>query len=152
MCWHDRHAARYSLCTMMQPHPLRLLPGDDLRGRLEALAREERWSAAYVLAGIGSLRTVALRLADAAEPRCWAAPMEILSLAGSLGPDGAHLHATLADAEGRVIGGHVALGCEVRTTAELMLVLLDDHHFGRQPDAATGYAELTIDRLPRTAG
>lgn len=143
-------ANAYIRARMITPHPLRLLPGDDLRGRLETLAREHRWPAAYVLAGIGSLRTVALRLADATEPCCWVAPMEILTLCGSLGPDGAHLHATLAGADGAVIGGHVALGCEVRTTAELMLVVLDGHHFGREIDPATGYEELLI--RPPTRG
>lgn len=128
----------------MQAHPLRLEPGDDLRGRLEALARDQAWPAAYVLSGIGSLSAVSLRLAGAAEPRRWRAPVEVLSLAGSVGIDGAHLHATLADAEGRVIGGHVCHGCEVRTTAELMLVVLDSHRFERRPDPCTGHDELRI--------
>ena len=132
----------------MQAHPLRLEPGDDLRGRLEALAREHAWPAAFVLSGIGSLSAVALRLAGAAEPRRWRAPVEVLSLSGSVGADGAHLHATLADAEGRVVGGHVCHGCEVRTTAELMLVVLDTHHFARRPDARTGHDELVISSRP----
>ena len=57
---------------------------------------------------------------------------------------GAHLHASLADADGRVLGGHVAPGCIVRTTAEVLLALLDDVRFTREPDAATGYAELHV--------
>lgn len=137
--------------AMMTPFPLRLLPGDDLRGRLEALAREQGWTAAYVLAGIGSLRRVALRLADAREPRCWEAPEEILTLAGSVSTDGAHLHASLAGADGRVIGGHVCLGCEVRTTAELMLVVLPGHRFRRVHDGGTGWQELVIEGVEGVA-
>jgi predicted DNA-binding protein with PD1-like motif len=45
-------------------------------------------------------------------------------------------------------GGHVARGCIVRTTAEILLAVLDDVAFARAPDAATGYAELVIG--PRT--
>ncbi|HEY9022710.1 MAG TPA: PPC domain-containing DNA-binding protein, partial [Burkholderiaceae bacterium] len=70
--------------------------------------------------------------------------LEILTLSGTLGAGGAHLHMSLSDADGRVLGGHVAPGCIVRTTAEVLLALLDDVRFTREPDAATGYAELHV--------
>ena len=76
--------------------------------------------------------------------------LEILSLAGSLSPDGAHLHIAVADARGRVTGGHVAQGCIVRTTAEILLALLPDVRFRRAPDARTGCQELVIEP-PATA-
>ncbi len=123
---------------------LRLEPGDDLRAALEALTRERAWPAAFVVAGIGSLRVSALRLADAAEPLWLREPVELLTLCGSLSPDGAHLHAIVADARGRVLGGHVCVGCEVRTTAELLIEVLDDQRFSREADARTGYAELKV--------
>ncbi|MBN9206467.1 PPC domain-containing DNA-binding protein [Methylibium petroleiphilum] len=123
---------------------LRLEPGDDLRRRLEALTVERGWPAAFVIAGIGSLRITALRLADATEPLQLQAPAEILSLCGSLSPAGAHLHMTIADPQGRVLGGHVAAGCEVRTTVELLVEVLEDLRFERVADARTGYPELHI--------
>ena len=55
-----------------------------------------------------------------------------------------HLHAAVADADGRVTGGHVAAGCVVRTTAEVLVVLLPAWHFERAPDATTGYDELVV--------
>jgi len=124
---------------------LRLEPGTDLRLGLEALTRDRGWPAAFVVAGIGSLRVTALRLADAAEPTRLHEPVELLTLSGSLSPDGAHLHASVADAQGRVTGGHVAAGCEVRTTVELLIELLEQQAFTRAFDARTGYAELKID-------
>ncbi|QAZ40920.1 DUF296 domain-containing protein [Methylibium sp. Pch-M] len=123
---------------------LRLEPGDDLRRRLEALTVERGWPAAFVIAGIGSLRITALRLADATEPLQLRTPVEILSLCGSLSPAGAHLHMTIADAQGGVLGGHVAAGCEVRTTVELLVEVLEDLRFERMADARTGYPELRI--------
>lgn len=123
---------------------LRLEPGDDLRRRLEALTLERGWPAAFVIAGIGSLRITALRLAEATEPLQLEAPAEILSLCGSLSPAGAHLHMSIADAQGRVLGGHVAAGCEVRTTVELLVEVLEDLRFERVADAHTGYPELRI--------
>ena len=66
----------------------------------------------------------------------------------TVSPDGAHLHMSVSDAQGRVLGGHVARGCTVRTTAELLLVLLPGHRFSRELDSATGFAELQIRNAP----
>jgi hypothetical protein len=57
------------------------------------------------------------------------------------------LHAALADASGRVFGGHVAFGCRVRTTAEILLVELPGWSFSRRHDDTTGDRELVIERL-----
>lgn len=75
--------------------------------------------------------------------------LELLTLSGTLSPDGAHLHASVADAQGRVLGGHVLAGCTVRTTAEVVLALLPDWQFSREVDDATGFKELVIRSLPR---
>lgn len=130
----------------MDTLPIRLLPGDDLRVALEAATRAAGWEAAFVIAGVGSLTDARLRLAGAAETAQWPGDSEILSLSGSLSPDGAHLHAALSLPDGRVVGGHVVPGNRVRTTAEVLLVPLPGWRFRRQPDAATGWAELHITR------
>lgn len=130
------------------PRPLRLLPGDDLRARIEAIVREQGIAAAFVVCGIGSLSRTAIRLAGAARPEVHDGDFEIVSLAGTVSRDGAHLHAALADATGHVFGGHVAVGCRVRTTAEILMVELPGWTFSRQRDAATGYPELVIERQP----
>lgn len=126
----------------MRPHPLRLCPGDDLRGAIEAALCGQ--GAAFVVQGIGSLSVAQLRFAGRPRPDELAGDLEILTLAGSVSPDGAHLHMTVADAAGRVAGGHVAPGCIVRTTAELLVVLLPGHAFTREHDDTTGYPELAI--------
>ncbi|MET0856356.1 MAG: PPC domain-containing DNA-binding protein, partial [Telluria sp.] len=82
--------------------------------------------------------------AGAAQPTEFRGDLEILTLAGSLALDGAHLHMSIADAQGRVFGGHVAAGCIVRTTAEILLALLPDHAFSREMDAGSGYPELIV--------
>jgi uncharacterized protein len=129
---------------MMEARPLRLSPGDDLRGAIEDALRERAATAAFVLQGIGSLSVAQVRLAGADAPTVLRGDLEILTLAGSVSPDGAHLHMSVSDAQGRVTGGHVAPGCTVRTTAELLLALLPGHRFSREPDPATGYLELRI--------
>lgn len=55
---------------------------------------------------------------------------------------------SVADATGRVIGGHVSQGCVVRTTAEVLVALLPEWAFSREPDAATGFDELVIHQRP----
>ncbi|WDD92544.1 DNA-binding protein [Burkholderia sp. FERM BP-3421] len=128
----------------MRIHPLRLAPGDDVRAALEHALREQALHAAFVLQGIGSLSIAELRFAGAETPTTLRRDLEILSLAGSVSPDGAHLHMSVADPDGRVYGGHVARGCRVRTTAEILLALLPGHSFARERDDGTGYPELVI--------
>ena len=50
----------------------------------------------------------------------------------------------VSDTDGRVTGGHVGDGCIVRTTAEVLLALLPEHHFSREIDAASGFGELVV--------
>ena len=130
----------------MRALPFRLSPGDDLRRALEAAVAAAGVNAAFVLQGIGSLHDASLRLAGGDELVCMPGASEILTLAGSVASGASHLHASLSDAGGRVLGGHLPYGCRVRTTAEVLLALLSEWDFTRDPDAATGYDELTIRR------
>jgi predicted DNA-binding protein with PD1-like motif len=135
--------------SIMQIHPLRLVPGDDLRAAVQDVLRQRALRAAFVIQGIGSLSVASLRFAGADVPAELRGDLEILTLAGSVSPDGAHLHMSIADANGQVLGGHVAHGCTVRTTAELLLALLPEHAFSREPDAATGFMELVVRGMPK---
>jgi predicted DNA-binding protein with PD1-like motif len=120
------------------------MPGQDLRAALDAVLVEHGMRAAFVLQGIGSLSVAQLRLAGAGGSTELRGDLEILTLAGSLSQGGAHLHMALADADGQVLGGHVAAGCIVRTTAEVLLALLPEHAFFREMDAGTGFSELVV--------
>jgi len=127
----------------VDPVVLRLHPGADLRRALEeeAARRNGNW---VLISGIGSLEGAMLRFAGAADPTALAGPLEVLSLAGTVCPDGAHLHTLLADATGTPRGGHVAAGCIVATTAELTLLPLHHTRLRRLQDAATGFTELAV--------
>lgn len=104
--------------------------------------------AGCLISGIGSLSVAQLRLAGCQESTILRGELEILSLAGTLCADGAHLHIAIADRSGSVIGGHLCIGSLVRTTAELMVGLLPEWQFRRELDPATGYAELQIRQVP----
>ncbi len=132
----------------MKTLPVRLTPGQDLRAALEAAVQAQNCRAAFVLSGIGSLSTAGIRLAGAEHPTRLTGEMEILSLSGTVAVDvdktASHLHMAISTATGQVLGGHVAPGCIVLTTAEVLLALLLDWQFNREPDAITGYDELVI--------
>ena len=130
--------------TGMEALPLRLSPDMDLRRALEAAVAARLSRAAFVISGIGSLRHARLRLAGVPEPDILDGDLEILTLAGTISQDGSHLHMSVANAEGRVLGGHVAYGCTVRTTAELLALLLPEWSFTRELDPTTGFAELVM--------
>lgn len=72
-------------------------------------------------------------------------PFEIVSLVGTLS-QGGHLHISLSDADGHVVGGHVMGDLIVYTTAEVMVGECCDATFTREPDSDTGYDELMINR------
>ncbi len=126
------------------PLPTRLTPQSDLRRALEDVLASQHCEAAFILSGVGSLSRASLRLAGAAASTAFEGDLEILTLAGTLAIHGAHLHMSVATAQGSVCGGHVGYGCIVRTTAEVLIGLLPDWSFTRELDAATGYAELTV--------
>jgi predicted DNA-binding protein with PD1-like motif len=128
----------------MELWPLRLKPGEDLRRALEALVQNA--VPAFVVAGIGSLGQGHLRFAGVASETVVDGPLEILTLSGTLGEGGAHLHMSVSDAAGRVHGGHVAYGNVVRTTAEVLLVQLPGWSLAREPDPITGFKELRVRR------
>ena len=128
----------------MRVVPIRLTPGTDLRLGLERVLQEQKEQAGWVLSGIGSLSVAPLRLAGQEELTVLEGDLEILTLAGSLSPDGGHLHISVADNQGRVSGGHLAVGATVRTTAEVLVALRPAWSLLREVDPSTGYTELII--------
>jgi predicted DNA-binding protein with PD1-like motif len=128
----------------MRAIALRLRPGADLKGELLALATRERIRAGWVLTCVGSLSQARLRLAGGTDHATWQGAFEIVALTGTLSQDGGHLHLAVADHRGRTVGGHLAEGCTVRTTAEVVLAADDRLVFAREHDPATGYEELVV--------
>jgi len=105
----------------MKVVPLRLEPGADLRGALEAWMGEQEEQSGCLISCVGSLSVAQLRFAGASETTVIPGDLEILSLAGTLSSDGAHLHIAVANSSGTVIGGHLCCRSMVRTTAELRI-------------------------------
>lgn len=135
----------------MRVYALRLRPGQDLRKEIERFTRERGIRAGFIITTVGSLRKAALRLADKSDSTSFEGKFEIVSLVGTLGQDGVHLHASISDGTGRTIGGHLVEGCEIYTTAEIVIGDGTGLVFSRETDKLTGYKELTIRRRSRKA-
>jgi len=134
----------------MKTFVLRLHPGQDLKKSLVAFAQENRIQAGIILTCVGSLRAAALRMANQAGTSRFDMKFEIVSLVGTLCPDGPHLHISLADGSGNTIGGHLQDGSLIYTTAEIAIGELDDWRFSRPIDAETTYDELVAERINNT--
>ena len=123
-------------------HAIRLTPGQDLMKQLRAWAGDH--DAASILSVVGSLNHANLRFANQPQPTRIDGPLEILSLSGTLSKHGAHLHLCVADSQGKTTGGHLKLGSEIFTTAEIVLGVYPDLIFGRELDETYGYKELVV--------
>jgi uncharacterized protein len=134
----------------MRALAFRLTPGADLRAELEGLTAAHGLRAGCILTCVGSLSSARLRMPGAAgETEVYLTfddePLEIVALSGTLSPDGLHVHVSLSRRDGACVGGHLAHGCIVRTTAELVIGDLPDVVFRRKPDPETGYEELRVE-------
>jgi predicted DNA-binding protein with PD1-like motif len=59
---------------------------------------------------------------------------------------GHHLHISLSDKDGNVIGGHVYGEMIVFTTAEIIIGECENYVFNRDLDQETGFDELNVSR------
>jgi uncharacterized protein len=130
----------------------RLQPGQDLKRELLAFAERHALHAPVVLTCVGSLMQVSLRFAHATEVTVRTGYFEIVSLVGCVDPPKGHLHLSAADETGVVVGGHLTDGCEVYTTAEVVIGELTGVRFRRELDPTYGYRELVVDHVGSPGG
>lgn len=133
----------------MKEHVIKLMPGEDL---LESLARycmKHQIEAAYIATCVGSLAKVSFRKGISRDTSEFQGPFEIVSLTGTLSKSGMHIHGSMSDESYHVIGGHLVVGCPVQSTAEIVIVELEEHQLTRSIDDVSGFKELRITRIDR---
>jgi uncharacterized protein len=132
----------------MKQLAFRLKPGQLLKEEMERRVQENGVKAGVLLSIVGSLECAMLRMAGSTKDqpivKAWIVPLEIVSGTGTFSEDGCHIHVSLSDAEGNVIGGHLKDGCVVKTTAEVVIGIFEDVSFKRVMDDETGFPELEI--------
>ena len=107
----------------MHPLPLHLGPGSDLRASLEQLAIEAGASG-FVLGVVGDLSQAAFQCPGLEEPTVLQGHLEIITLQGTVAPQGVHLHLSLSDGDCQVWGGHLEHGSLVLRGADLLVGFL----------------------------
>ena len=109
----------------MRTLPLKLGPGSDLRRSLEQLAIEQG-AAGFVLGVVGNLSRASFQCAGRSGPTILEGDLEIITLQGTVAPDGVHLHLSLSDSDCQVWGGHLEPGTLVLKGADLLVGFLQD--------------------------
>ena len=128
----------------MQNYTFRLRPGQDLLDSIQAFVMEKHVTAGCVLSGVGSLTHARLRFADQISNSDYEGPFEIVSITGTVSVHGSHLHLSISNREGKTIGGHLVEGCQVYTTAEIVIAVFRDLIYKRELAEDSGYEELTV--------
>lgn len=132
----------------MKVYSMRLKPGQDLRKELINFARDNNLQAASIVTCVGALKSFALRMAGATptkqDVRTYEDTHEIVSLVGTLSSDDCHLHISLSNKNGEVIGGHLKEGSLVDLTAEITLIDDEESIYAREFDKETQFPELVI--------
>ena len=118
----------------MHALPLHLGPGSDLRHSLEQLAIEQQ-APGFVLGVVGNLSQAAFQCPGQAEPTLLQGDLEIITLNGTLSPQGVHLHLSLSDGSCQVWGGHLEHGTLVLKGADLLVGLLTSQGAEEAPAA-----------------
>jgi predicted DNA-binding protein with PD1-like motif/glutaredoxin len=104
--------------------PLHLGPGSDIRLSLQTLAVELNASG-FVLGVVGNLSQAAFQCPGQAGATILEGDLEIITLQGTLSPQGVHLHLSFSDGTCQVWGGHLEPGTLVQKGADLLVGLLE---------------------------
>ena len=129
----------------MRSHTFRLKPGQDLFDSIEEFVKQNTIEAGCVLSSVGSLTHATLRLANRSAYNDYEGHFEIVSMTGTVSIYGSHIHVAISDGDGVTLGGHLVSGCKIYTTAEIVLLELDDVIYKREMhENDSGYEELTV--------
>ena len=120
---------------------LRLKRGADLKREIVRLAEEHEIKCGCVLCAVGCVSSAKLRCADGKNVIEINEPCEIVSVLGTVSKQRCHIHVSLAKSDLSVAGGHLAEGCIINTTCELMILKTESFSIKKVFDEQTGYYE-----------
>ena len=131
----------------MQPLPLKLAPGSDLRLSLEELA-ERNGISGFVLGVVGNLTKASFQCPGQAEPTVLEGDLEVITLNGTFSPEGVHLHLSLSDGACQVWGGHLEPGTIVQKGVDLLIGVLEQREGRPARQTAAAAPRIEIAMLP----
>ncbi|CAK23601.1 PCC domain-containing protein [Synechococcus sp. CS-197] len=101
---------------------LNLEPGQDLHQSLHQLASDQQLSG-FVLGVVGDLSEACFQCPGQPQPTRMQGVLEVITLNGTVSPQGVHLHLSLSDGACQVWGGHLEAGTTVHKGVQLLLGL-----------------------------
>ena len=131
----------------MKEYAIRLKKNDLLKESILKFCIDNNIKAGCVISSVGSLDKAVIRAAKGETIKEFNMPLEILSLNGTVSVERIHLHITVSDENYQVYGGHLMDGSIVNTTAEIVIIDLEDYEFKKEFDKSTNYNELLIKKL-----
>lgn len=123
--------------------------GEDVHEGVGRACRDAGTDSAMILSGIGMVRSVKLGFWNGREYEIerYAAPMELLSLSGSIaaqeGKTSVHIHACLAGRDHKSMGGHL-VSADANNINEITLAPYGPGAFLREFSSATGLNMLNF--------
>lgn len=131
--------------SSVEAHVLRLGPDEDPKVVLMKYVVENKISSASIASVVGSLKVTVMRYANQKDTVKLDGFREVVSMSGTLGAtSGSHLHVSVSDSQGMILGGHLGEGSKVYTTLEVVLLAYPELEFERKLDPRTTYQELSI--------
>ena len=98
--------------------------GADVRRSLEDLAHREN-AQGFVLSVVGNMGQATFACPGRNSPTVLSGELEIITLQGTVGPQGVHLHLSFSDGDCQVWGGHLEHGSLILKGADLLVGFLD---------------------------
>ena len=128
-------------------HVFRLTNGQDLKKSIVDYCENNSIKAGIIGACVGCCYEVNFRLAGGEKFFHNVADYEIVSMTGTISETGTHIHVSFSDENGNVVGGHLSKGCFINTTAEVVIIEINNYKLTREFDDTTGYKELVIEKI-----
>lgn len=128
-------------------HVFRLTNGQDLKKSIVDYCENNSIKAGIIGACVGCCYEVNFRLAGGEKFFHNVADYEIVSMTGTISETGTHIHVSFSDENGNVVGGHLSKGCFINTTAEVVIIEINNYKLTREYDDTTGYKELVIEKI-----
>ncbi len=132
----------------MKLYTFRLKHGRDLRQEIQKFVDKNNIQAGFIITCVAGLEKVVMRMAGATPDNqvvnTYKENLEVLSLVGTVSVNGSHLHISVSDKKGKVIGGHLKDGSIVAYTAEIVIGEDPKSVYTREVDNETGFNELKV--------
>ena len=127
----------------MRFRAIHLDAGADVRRSLEDLAHREN-AQGFVLSVVGNMGQATFACPGRTSPTVLSGELEIITLQGTVGPQGVHLHLSFSDGDCQVWGGHLEHGSLILKGADLLVGFLDTAEPSAPSAQETATPRLTI--------